>query len=56
MADAIAAFQQGIGTQARYGEMATRMMLADALRKNGQVKEALSEWKTVASHESRLGL
>jgi len=48
-ADAIAAFQQGIALKPAYGEMATRMMLADALRKNGQVKEALSEWKTVAS-------
>jgi len=48
-ADAIAAFRQGIALKPAYGEMATRMMLADALRTNGQVKEALSEWKTVAS-------
>lgn len=51
-APAVAAFRRGIALKPAYGEMSARMMLADALRKNGQLEEALSEWKTVANMEA----
>jgi tetratricopeptide (TPR) repeat protein len=51
-AEAIKSLRHAITLKQVYGEIATRMMLADALRQNGQVKEALSEWETVSKMDA----
>lgn len=46
--DAITSFRRGIALNPHYGEISARMMLADALLQNGQIKEALIEWEIVS--------
>lgn len=50
--DAIASFRHGIALKPAYGEISARMMLADALRENGQIKEAIEQWKIVATMDA----
>lgn len=52
LSEAIAAFRKGIALKLAYGEIASRMMLADALLENGQKEEALEQWRTVANMEA----
>ena len=47
-AEAIPAFQRGLALEPDYGEINARMMLADALKEFGRLREAVREWKTVA--------
>jgi tetratricopeptide (TPR) repeat protein len=48
-AEAVNAFGKGIELKPAYGEIAAHMMLADALQANGQLREALHEWRLVAN-------
>jgi tetratricopeptide (TPR) repeat protein len=47
--EAIASFKEGIRLKPVYGEMDARMLLAEALRDNGQLPEAVKELRTVAA-------
>ena len=47
-AEAIACYREGLRLGPAYGEMAARLMLADAYKENGQIAEAVSEWRIVA--------
>jgi tetratricopeptide (TPR) repeat protein len=46
--DAVLSFRKGIELQPSYGEIDARMMLADALRNDGRVQDAINEWRIVA--------
>lgn len=47
-AEAIEEYRRGIDLKPAYGEMDAHMMLADAYKANGQINEAIREWKIVA--------
>jgi tetratricopeptide (TPR) repeat protein len=50
--EAILAYQAGIALNPAYCEMAARMMLADALKKDNQIQVAVHQWKIVAGMKS----
>ncbi|HPS00479.1 MAG TPA: tetratricopeptide repeat protein [Candidatus Sumerlaeota bacterium] len=50
-AEAIPAFRRGIELEPTYGEMSARMYLADALKANDQLPEAIEQWRIVAKME-----
>lgn len=45
---AIDCYEHGLRLRPTYGEMATRLRLADAYQENGQVAEAILQWRLVA--------
>jgi Tfp pilus assembly protein PilF len=49
--EAVSAIRQGVDLEPHYGEMSARMYLADALKANDQLPEAIEQWRIVAKME-----
>lgn len=45
---AIECYREGLRLSPSYGAVAAHLMLADAYKENGQIAEAISEWRVVA--------